>query len=98
VARPLDTSADAYRRQMAAFRAMTPAQRLRIADEMSTEMRTLVVAGVRSRRPGASQDEVEQALDELLLGPALAAAARRAACSADGDFPDRQDAWQANPG
>ena len=63
---------------MAAFRAMKPAQRLRIADEMSTEMRTLVEAGIRSRRPGASPDEVDHALAERLLGPTLAAGAREA--------------------
>ena len=70
MARPLDTSADAYRRQMAAFRAMTPGHRLQIADEMSTEMRILVEAGIRSRHPGASREEVDHALAERLLGPA----------------------------
>jgi hypothetical protein len=74
--RPLDTSEEAYRRQMDAFRAMWPAERLRIADAMSTEVRTLAEAGIRKRRPGASSEEVSDELARLMLGPELAARSR----------------------
>ena len=62
---------------MAAFRAMTPAARLTIADQMSSDVRALAMAGIRSRRPNATPDEVDAALAELLLGPELAVVVRR---------------------
>ena len=77
MARPRDTSADAYRSQMAAFRSMTPAERLRLADQMSSDVVALAAAGIRRRRPHATPDEVQAALAELLLGPELAVVARR---------------------
>lgn len=56
MARPLDTSAAADRRQVEAFRAMTPEQRLRLADEMSSEVRQLADAGYGRAR--ATQGKV----------------------------------------
>ena len=55
--RPIDTSADMHRRQLGVLKAMTPAQRLRMADEMSTDVRALAESGKRSRRlpPGAKE-------------------------------------------
>lgn len=75
--RPLDTAADADRRQFEAFRAMTPGQRLRIADEMSSEVRRLAEAGFYRAHPGLREDERDDAVAELLLGPQLASAARQ---------------------
>jgi hypothetical protein len=47
--RSADTSLDARRRQIAAYRAMTPERRLHLAAEMSAEVRALAVAGSRAR-------------------------------------------------
>ena len=57
---------------------MTPSERLRAADAMSVEVRTLAEAGIRHRRPDASADEVADALADLLLGRDIAEAVRRA--------------------
>ena len=64
---------------MAAFRAMTPTERLTIADQLSSDVRALAKAGIRSRRPNATPDEVDAAFAELLLGPEFAVVARRPA-------------------
>lgn len=77
MSRPLDTSVDADRRVVAALRALAPAERLRLADEMSAEVRALAEAGIRRRTPHLTSTEVEMALAEILLGHDLAAAARR---------------------
>ncbi len=73
----MDTSADAYRLQLAAFRSMTPARRLQIADEMSSAVRDLAEAGLHRRRPDLADEERRADLAEILLGKELAAAARR---------------------
>jgi hypothetical protein len=75
---PLDTAPAARRRQIDAIRAIAPAQRLRIADAMSTEIRGLAEAGIRRRHPDASNQEVALLLAELLLGRNLAERAREA--------------------
>jgi hypothetical protein len=75
--RPNDTSRAADRRQLEAFRVMTPATRLRLADAMSTEIRALARAGIRARHPEYSTEEVDGALAELLLGRAMASGVLR---------------------
>jgi hypothetical protein len=75
---PRDTSQEAFARQMAAFRAMTPQERVRLAAEMSDELREIVRAGIRARHPAADRAEVQAMLEDILLGPEIAAAARRA--------------------
>jgi hypothetical protein len=66
VLRQLDTSLDADRRQIRAYRAMTPSERLRLADAMSDEVLRLALAGLTRRRPdlsvGALAAEFEQQL------------------------------------
>ena len=46
---PRDTSREAYERQRTILRAMTSVQRLRLAAEMSEEVRQLAEAGRRKR-------------------------------------------------
>lgn len=72
-----DTSAGAHARQLEAWRRMTPEERLAVAAEMSDALRRLVEAGVRSRRPDASESQVQVAITDALLGPELAADLRR---------------------
>jgi hypothetical protein len=65
--RPLDTSAAARERQLDLYRAMTPEDRLRLADDMSTEVRELARAGIRARvREAATAAEVEAELVRML--------------------------------
>jgi hypothetical protein len=77
MSRPIDTSSDADQRMAEALRAMTPADRLHLADEMSAEVLALAEAGIRRRLPHLTATEVEIALAEIILGHDLAAAARR---------------------
>jgi len=77
MARPIDTSAEAQARQLEAYRAMKPEDRLRLADEMTTEVRTLARSGVRARLGGdPSNEEVDAALARIVLGADVAAAAK----------------------
>ena len=66
--RPLDTSNDARARQIALYRAMTPDDRIRLANEMSTDVRTLARSGIRARMPdGATSAEVDAELVRMLM-------------------------------
>ena len=47
--RPIDTSLEARERQLAAYRLMAPEVRLRLAAEMSADVRSLTEAGTRAR-------------------------------------------------
>jgi len=58
--RSIDTSLDARRRQVAAYRAMTPATRLRLAEQMSIEVRSLAEAGSRDRATRARREDVNE--------------------------------------
>lgn len=75
--RPLDTSGDAFDRQVAALRSMTPTTRLRLADDMSQAIRELTEAGIRRRQPGLSDEDRAVVLRRILLGPELAESIRR---------------------
>jgi hypothetical protein len=55
---------------------MSPEERLQIAAAMSDEVRSLAEAGIRSRHPELSDDEVRSALAALLLGQEPADAIR----------------------
>jgi hypothetical protein len=54
--RSVDTSLAARQRQIAAYRAMTPERRLRLAEEMSADVRALAEAGGRARATSARDD------------------------------------------
>lgn len=75
--RPLDTSGDAFDRQVAALRSMTPTARLRLADDMSQAVRELTEAGIRRRQPGLSDEDRAVVLRGILLGPELPETIRR---------------------
>ncbi len=75
--RPRDTSRDAHRIQRAIFRRMTGSARVALALEMSDDARSLTEAGIRDRHPTWTDDQVQDALLERLLGAALAAEVRQ---------------------
>jgi len=58
-----DTSEEAARLQLEIHRRFTPAERLRMAFEMSEFARSLSRAGLRARRPELTEAELD---DELL--------------------------------
>lgn len=60
--RSVDTSPDARRRQLAAYRAMAPEKRLRLAAAMSAEVRSLSEAGRRARGAGDGRAESDAGL------------------------------------
>jgi hypothetical protein len=70
--RSRDTSLGAQARYLDALRRLTPEDRFAAAAAMSAEIRTLAEAGVRSRHPEYSPDEVRAAVADILLGPDLA--------------------------
>jgi hypothetical protein len=75
--RSIDTSVEIRRRQLEAYRGMTPGARLRLADAMSTDVRSLARSGIRARGlTDAPPDSVEAELARILLGPELAATGR----------------------
>ena len=77
MSRPIDTSVDARARQLEAYRTMSPQDRLRLADQMSDEVRALARSGIRARHGSeASEEEVEAELARILLGGEDAAAVR----------------------
>jgi hypothetical protein len=63
-----DTSTTALERQWAAFRRMTPEQRVAAAAEMSDEIRAVTEAGIRHRHPACTDAEVRAALAAIVLG------------------------------
>jgi hypothetical protein len=66
-----DTTPEAARVQFEVFRRMPPSKRLELALQMSDCLRELVAAGVRSRHPEFSEDEVRLAVLRLTLGDEL---------------------------
>jgi len=47
---------------------MTPEQRLRIALELSEELRNIALSGVRSRHPEMSEEELKFELMRIMYG------------------------------
>jgi Rv0078B-related antitoxin len=75
--RPVDTSPEAWRAHLDALRRMTGPERVAKAFEMSEAARALSEAGIRHRHPHWSDEQVQDALMELLLGAELARTVRR---------------------
>lgn len=65
---PRDTSPEAAALQYEIHRRMTPSQRFEAAVEMSEAVRELAKAGLRSRHPEMSEEELHFALIKLLYG------------------------------
>ncbi|MEO7332171.1 MAG: hypothetical protein ABI193_26580 [Minicystis sp.] len=69
--RPLDTTAAAHEAQMQVYRRMGPEARVRVAFEMSEDMRSIALSGIRSRHPEYDDARARRALFRLLLGEDL---------------------------
>jgi hypothetical protein len=63
-----DTSASAAQLQEDILRRFSPAERLRMAFEMSEFARSLSRAGLRSRRPDLTESELDDEMLALMYG------------------------------
>ena len=63
-----DTSPEAAAIQAEIFRRMTPAERVKMALEMSDSMRNVALAGLRSRHPEMTEEELKWELMRLMYG------------------------------
>ena len=63
-----DTSPEAAEVQQEIFRRMSPAERLRMALEMSDSIRNFALAGLRSRRPELTAEELSRELMRVMYG------------------------------
>jgi len=71
----LDTSPEIERRQIDAWRQMSPAQKAAIVTGLTQAAYAMTWAGVRQRYPDASPRELFLRVAVLVLGPDLARAA-----------------------
>jgi hypothetical protein len=68
---PADTSPEAWAVQTEIYRRMTGAQRTGVVFRLNALARETSSAGIRSRHPGYSDDDVKRALFRLMHGDAL---------------------------
>ncbi len=68
---PADTTAEAARVQIEIFRRMSPEKRLRMAFQMTADLRRRMADGVRWRHPDYSERQVKLAVISLALGEEL---------------------------
>jgi hypothetical protein len=78
MAAPRDTLDEAWSRHLEALRAIPPEERVRLALEMSGQVRQIALAGLRSRHPEWTPAQIQESLEELMLGSDLARTARQA--------------------
>jgi hypothetical protein len=69
--RPRDTDEKTEQVQLAIYRRMSGSQRLKLAMEMSDAARATTMAGIKSRHPEYSEEQVRYALFRLLHGDDL---------------------------
>jgi hypothetical protein len=67
-----DTHLDAQSVLIDLMRRAPVWRKIQVMDQMSRTLRLLATSGLRSRHPGASEDEIRRLLADLLLGPELA--------------------------
>lgn len=67
-----DTDPEAERIQLEIYRRMPPWKKMQLVVEANDFSRTLVLAGLRSRHPDASEDEIRRRFLGLWLGEDLA--------------------------
>lgn len=81
---PRDTSPKAWEMYMATIRGIPPEERVQRAIRMSDDLRSIVREGIRSRHPDWTQTEVQEELEERMLGREVARAVRAARPGAPG--------------
>jgi hypothetical protein len=66
--RSRDTSPEAHRVQIEAYRRMTPSRKVEVAVELSEAVMTMAADGIRSRHPDYDDEAVAWAVRRLRLG------------------------------
>ncbi len=74
---PSDTDDKARAAQLAVLRRLGPAERVRLAAEMSEDVRRIAVEAEQRRHPELSAVDARQAVLDRIWGADLAAAVRR---------------------
>ena len=69
--RPHDTDEDAHQRQTDAYRRMSGRERVAVSFRLNELARRMAEAGIRSRHPDYTEDQVRWALRRLWLGDEL---------------------------
>jgi hypothetical protein len=67
-----DTDAQTEAVLIALLRQASPARKLMMVSDLNATVRTMALAGLRQRFPGASSAELQRRLADLLLGADLA--------------------------
>jgi hypothetical protein len=67
-----DTDPEAHRVHIDLMRRAEGWRKLQLADQLHQSLRTLALAGLRARHPGASPSELRRRLADVLLGAELA--------------------------
>jgi hypothetical protein len=67
-----DTTPSAHEAQLAVLRELGPSGRVALACDLSDGAISLTADGMRFRNPGMSDEDVADAVRQLLLGPDLA--------------------------
>jgi hypothetical protein len=68
---PADTTIEAARKQFEILRRLGPEVRLKMAFEMSDNLRSIVESGVRGRNPDYDEQKIKQEVLRLMIGEAL---------------------------
>ena len=72
---PDDTDPEVFRRQVAGWAQMSPGERGQVANQLSIDLRTLAIAGIRRQRPDATPAQVNHELARRWYGLMVADAA-----------------------
>ena len=68
---PLDTTIEAARKQFEILRKLGPEVRLKMAFELSNNLRSIVEAGVKLRHPDYEEREIQHEVLRLMIGETL---------------------------
>ncbi|MBN1805653.1 MAG: hypothetical protein JW837_10410 [Sedimentisphaerales bacterium] len=68
---PADTTIEAFRKQVEILRRMGPERRLKIAFELSDNLRSIVEAGVRERHDDYDEQQIKHEVLRLMIGDVL---------------------------
>lgn len=68
---PADTTVEAVRKQFEILRRLEPEVRLKMAFEMSDNLRSIIEAGVRGRHPDYNEQKIKQGVLRLMIGEAI---------------------------
>ena len=68
---PADTTIEAVRKQIEILRRMGPEGRLKMAFELSDNLRSIVEAGVRGRHSDYNEQQIKREVLRLMIGDRL---------------------------